>query len=95
MYLTSPISATFCLTSSVNATGEKTARAPDCKRTTILSYCDESWPSRSVPIVPRPPTFILPKRRNGTESVVMVRGTTSRMTITFSGSFGMSLEDIV
>jgi len=41
MYLTSPISATFCLTSSVNATGEKTARAPDCKRTTVLSYCDE------------------------------------------------------
>jgi hypothetical protein len=46
-------------------------------------------------MVPRPPTFILPKRRNGTESVVMVLGTTSRMTITFSGSLGMSLSDMV
>ena len=50
---------------------------------------------RSLPIVPRPPIFILPKRKNGTDSVVMVRGTTSRMTITFSGSFGISLEVIL
>jgi hypothetical protein len=48
----------------------------------------------SIPIVPLPPIFILPKRRNGTESVVMVLGTTSRMTMTFSGSFGMSLSDM-
>lgn len=37
MYFTSPISATFFLTSSVRATGEKTARAPDCKRTAYWS----------------------------------------------------------
>jgi hypothetical protein len=39
--------------------------------------------------------LILPKRWNGTESVVMVRGTRSRITITFSGFEGMSFEDIV
>ena len=35
MYFTSPISDTFCLTSSVNATGEKTAREPDSRRTVL------------------------------------------------------------
>jgi hypothetical protein len=41
MYLTSPSSATLRLTSSVSATGEKTARAPDCRRTTshVSSMC--------------------------------------------------------
>lgn len=78
MYLTSPNSATLRLTSSVNATGEKTARDPDCRRT----------------IVPRPPTLILPNREKGTESVVMMLGTTSRMTMTLAGSDGMSFEDI-
>jgi hypothetical protein len=33
MYFTSPISETLRFTSSVNATGEKTARAPDWRRT--------------------------------------------------------------
>jgi hypothetical protein len=33
MYFTSPISETLDLTSSVRATGEKTARAPDWRRT--------------------------------------------------------------
>ena len=38
IYLTSPSLATVSLTSSVNATGEKTARAPDRRRTkSILS----------------------------------------------------------
>ena len=44
------------------------------------------------PIVPRPPIFILPNRENGTEHVVIVRGTTSRITITFSGFEGISLD---
>jgi hypothetical protein len=35
MYFTSPISETLRLTSSVNATGEKTTRAPDCRRTGV------------------------------------------------------------
>jgi len=33
MYFTSPSSETLALTASVRATGEKTARAPDCRRT--------------------------------------------------------------
>jgi hypothetical protein len=37
MYLTSPILETLDLTSSVNATGEKTARAPDRSRTVGVS----------------------------------------------------------
>jgi hypothetical protein len=36
MYLTSPSSDTFDFTSSVRATGEKTASAPDCKRTVVV-----------------------------------------------------------
>jgi hypothetical protein len=50
---------------------------------------------RSVPIVPRPPIFILPKRKKGTDSVVMTLGTTSRMTMTFAGSEGTSLCDML
>lgn len=46
-------------------------------------------------MVPRPPTFILPKRQKGTESVVMTLGTTSRMTMTLAGSDGTSLEDML
>jgi hypothetical protein len=38
---------------------------------------------------------MLPKRQKGTESVVMVLSTTSRMTMTFSGSEGTSLEDMM
>jgi hypothetical protein len=45
--------------------------------------------------VPRPPIFILPKRQNGTENVVMVLGTTSRMTMTLAGSEGTSFEDML
>lgn len=36
IYLTSPSSATLRFTSSVNATGEKTARDPDCSRTVYI-----------------------------------------------------------
>lgn len=79
MYFTSPSSATFCFTSSVRATGEKTAREPFSRRT----------------IVPRPPIFMRPKREKGTERVVMVRGTTSRITITSAGFAGISLEVIM
>lgn len=62
------------LTVSVSATGENTARFPDCNFTTV----------------PRPPILILPKRRKG---VLQVRtsGTTRLITMTFSGSDGMSL----
>lgn len=45
--------------------------------------------------MPRPPIFILPKRQKGTENVVMVLGTTSRMTMTLAGSEGTSFEDIL
>jgi hypothetical protein len=48
-----------------------------------------------IPIVPRPPTFILPKRQKGTDNVVMTLGTTSRMTMTLAGSEGTSLEDML
>lgn len=44
-----------------------------------------------LPIVARPPIFILPNRRKGTESVVTF-GAMSRITITSSGFEGMSLE---
>lgn len=76
MYFTSPSSETFCLTSSVRATGEKTAREPFWRRT----------------MVPRPPIFMRPKREKGTERVVMVRGMTSRITMTSAGFEGTSLE---
>jgi hypothetical protein len=46
------------------------------------------------PIVALPPTFINPKRRKGTERVVMP-GTSSRITITSSGFDGTSLEVMV
>jgi hypothetical protein len=46
-------------------------------------------------MVPLPPTFMRPNRQNGTESVVTTRGTTSRITITLTGSDGTSLEDML
>lgn len=49
---------------------------------------------RDVPTVARPPTFMRPKRRKGTESVVTL-GVISRMTITSSGFEGTSLDDMV
>ena len=49
----------------------------------------------NVPIVPRPPIFILPNRQKGTESVVMTLGTTSRMTMTLAGSGCDSLSDML
>lgn len=49
----------------------------------------------NAPIVPRPPILIFPNRQKGTESVVMTRGTTSRMTMTLAGSEGTSFSDIV
>jgi hypothetical protein len=48
-----------------------------------------------IPMVPRPPTFILPNRQKGTDRVVMTLGTTSRMTMTLAGSEGTSLEDML
>jgi len=44
--------------------------------------------------VPRPPMGNFPKRRKGTEKVTTL-GVTSRMTMTSSGFWGMSLEDMV
>lgn len=41
--------------------------------------------------MPRPPIFMRPKRRKGVEKVLM-SGVTLRMTMTFSGSEGTSLE---
>ena len=43
------------------------------------------------PTVALPPNLISPKRRNGTESVV-IPGTTSRITITSSGFLGTSFH---
>lgn len=48
----------------------------------------------NVPIVPRPPIFILPNRQKGTDSVVITRGTTSRITMTLAGSEGTSFSDM-
>lgn len=62
-------------TVGVRATGEKTAREPDWSRT----------------IVARPPIFILPNRKKGTERVVTF-GAMSRITITSSGFEGTSLD---
>lgn len=45
-------------------------------------------------MVPRPPIFILPNRQKGTDSVVITRGTTSRITMTLAGSEGTSFSDI-
>lgn len=47
-----------------------------------------------VPIVARPPIFIRPKRRKGTERVVTF-GAMSRITITCSGFGGMSFDVMV
>jgi hypothetical protein len=47
-------------------------------------------PVAILTIVPRPPILRWPKRRKGTLRVVML-GVTSRMTMTFAGSEGMSL----
>jgi hypothetical protein len=47
-----------------------------------------------VPTVARPPNFMRPNRRKGTESVVTL-GAISRITITSSGFSGTSLEDMV
>ena len=44
-------------------------------------------------MVPLPPIFNMPKRRKGTEQVMRL-GVILRITITFSGSEGMSLDDI-
>lgn len=44
-----------------------------------------------LPIVPRPPTRMRPKRAKGTERVVMF-GVMSRMTITAEGLLGTSLD---
>jgi hypothetical protein len=95
MYFTSPSSETLRFTSSVNATGEKTASAPDCRRTRgLLVYGDGDTAIWYIPIVPRPPTAILPNLQKGTESVVRVLGTISRMTMTLAGSEGTSFEDM-
>lgn len=51
-----PSSAILALTSSVRATGEKTARLPEV----------------SLTIVPRPPTLTVPNREKGTERVTML-----------------------
>lgn len=48
-----------------------------------------------VPMVPRPPTFILPNRQNGTERVVIALGTTSRITMTLAGSEGTNFDDML
>lgn len=65
-------------TVGVRATGENTAREPDWRRT----------------IVARPPIFIRPNRRKGTERVVTF-GAMSRITITSSGFEGTSLEVMI
>jgi hypothetical protein len=44
----------------------------------------------NLPMVARPPHLRVPKRRKGTERVVMP-GATSRITMTFSGSAGINL----
>lgn len=56
---------------------------------------DLNWGEwEGIPIVARPPNFIRPKRRNGTLRVV-TPGTSSRITITSSGFWGMSFDVIL
>lgn len=50
--------------------------------------------SECVPIVPRPPILILPKRLNGTLHVTMF-GVTLRMTITSDGFAGTSFSMVI
>lgn len=54
-------------------------------------FGEEGKGGREIPIVARPPNFIRPKRRKGTERVV-TPGTSSRITITSSGFWGTSLD---
>lgn len=49
---------------------------------------------KDLPRVPRPPIGIVPNLLNGTENVTTF-GVTSRITMTFAGSVGINLEDIL
>lgn len=49
---------------------------------------------KDLPKVPRPPIGIVPNLLNGTENVITF-GVTSRITMTFAGSAGISFEDIL
>lgn len=60
----------------------------------LAFVCGERAEKRDIPIVARPPNLIMPNRKKGTESVVIF-GVKSRITMTFSGSEGTSLSDMV
>lgn len=60
----------------------------------LVSVACENIEKSDIPIVALPPNLIIPKRKKGTESVVTF-GVTSRITMTFSGSEGTSLSDIL
>lgn len=79
----------------MSATGEKMARPPEVSLTIERQYRAEvtSYEWKSIPRVPRPPILTFPNREKGTEKVAML-GVTLRMTMTWSGSEGMSLDDI-
>jgi len=91
----------LALVASVRATGEKTASALEVRRTGLVSWMvslldvfQGAKKGGGLPSVPRPPMGNFPKRRKGTEKVTTL-GVTSRMTMTSSGFWGMSLEDMV
>jgi hypothetical protein len=57
-------------------------------------FGERRWRREELPIVARPPIFIRPNRRKGTERVVTF-GAMSRITITSSGFEGMSFEVMI
>lgn len=74
--------------------GELTRCETDCWHNLLAFVCDERAKKRDIPIVALPPNLIMPNRKKGTESVVIF-GVTSRITMTFSGSEGTSLSDMM
>ena len=98
-----PRDSTVARTSDVRAVGEKTASAPDWRRTEArggekvsIGGLDRGSgvERRCIPIVPLPPTLIRPKRAKGAEQMVML-GEILRITITLAGSEGMSFDVIM
>lgn len=74
--------------------GELTRCETDCWDNLLAFVWDERTKKREIPIVALPPNLIMPNRKKGTESVVTF-GVTSRITMTFSGSEGTSLSDMM
>ena len=73
--------------------GERTGFEAHCS--CALAVACEVFFGHNIPIVPLPPIFTRPNLQNGTDKVVITRGTTSRITITLAGSEGTSFDDML